>query len=632
MKWLFHLAFGQRRWGVIALAAATMVLSCTASQLEMLSLSLLTPSSVDAFELFSRDRGSDRITRADLDITWRQLDGDRRGWISRRQAAAGIASRETQSGQPLRRLRQFFDLDAHLNRLLAFFFAVGIFKAVCGFCQNYCTGLITVRLSKELCQRYFDHVQSLPLSYHRSRSVGQFVSSLTQDATLAASAVNSLLSNYWQTPFLVFTSLIYLYWLSPGLFFLVFVELPALAACILFFTRRIRNLSGQILQQREAGTGILAEFMGGIQAVKLFAREDFASRRFRQVNDELALLETRGLRYHLLLRPLVHFVCSIFFLGIVLWGIRIAHISLSDLLTYCGVLYLVYEQIKKVADENAAIQRGAAAADRLFEVLNFQPTLRDAPGAGEMAPFSRSIDFREVEFRYSSSAPAAVRELTLRIAKGQFAAIVGHTGAGKSTLIQLLARLYDVEKGSIEIDGVDIRQILQKSLRSQLAFVPQRPFLFIDTVAANIAFGHAVDQAQIEEASRRAGAHEFIQRLPMGYQTKLAEGGKNLSGGQQQRLAIARALIKQAPILILDEATSALDAVTESQIRQTLKSLRGRMTLIVIAHRLTTVEDADEIFCLDQGRLLARGDHRQLLADCQLFRQMWQAMTLAERK
>ena len=632
MKCLFHLAFGmRRRWGLIALAAVAMVLSCAASQLEMVSLSLLTPKSIDVFELFSSAKSSDRLERAHVEETWNQIDTENRGWISRRQAAATLFNKEKKEGlQPLSRLRQFLDLDEHFNRLIALFISIGIFKALCGFFQSYFTGQIYVQISKELCQRYFDHVQSMPLSFHRARSVGQFVSRISQDAASAAGAVNSLLLNYWQTPILVVSSLIYLYWLSPGLFLLVFIELPALAAFIFLFTRRIRHLSHQILKQREDGTGVLAEFLGGIQTIKLFAREEFASRRFEQVNDKLAQLETKGLRYNLLLRPLVHFVCTIFFLGVVLWGIRIAQIPLSDLLTYCGLLYLIYEQIKKIADENAAIQRGAAAADRLFEVLNVEPRLRDASGATDMKPFSNAICFRQVEFRYVKEGPPAVRDLNLRIAKGQFAAIVGETGAGKSTLVHLLARLWDVDKGSIEIDGIDICALSQKSLRAQMAFVPQHPFLFIDTIAANIAFGLSIDQSCIEDASRRAGAHEFIQQLG-GYQTRLSEGGKNLSGGQQQRLAIARALVKKAPILILDEATSALDSVTEHHIRQTLKDLRGKVTILVIAHRLTTIEDADEIFYLHQGGLLARGNHQQLLASCPQFQQMWQAMALAER-
>lgn len=630
MKLLFHLAFGcRRRWGLVSLAAVAMVLSCAASQLEMLSLSLLTPKGIDAFDLFSGEKSRDRLDRAQLEKSWNQLDTEGRGWITRRQAAANILIKEQKIGeQPLTRLRQLLDLDGHLSRLIALLVSIGIFKAICGFFQSYLTGQLYVQISKELCQRYFDHVQSMPLSFHRAQSVGQFVSRISQDAASAATAVNSLLLNYWQTPVLVVSSLVYLYWLSPGLFLLVFIELPALAAFIFLFTRRIRHMSHQILQQREDGTGVLAEFLGGIQTIKLFAREEFASRRFEKVNDQLALLETKGLRYNLLLRPLVHFVCTIFFLGVILWGTRIAQIPLSDLLTYCGLLYLIYEQIKKIAEENAAIQRGAAAADRLFEVLNVQPALRDAPGALEMAPFSSAISFRQVTFRYVKDQLPAVRNLSLSVAKGQFVAIVGETGAGKSTLVQLLARLYDVDLGSVEIDGLDIRSLSQRSLRAQMAFVPQHPFLFIDTIAANIAFGLAVDMTCIEDASRRAGADEFIQQLPQKYLTRLAEGGKNLSGGQQQRLAIARALVKKAPILILDEATSALDAVTEYHIRQTLKQLRGEITILVIAHRLTTIEDADEILYLSRGELLARGNHQQLLSSCPPFQQMWRAMTL----
>ena len=235
-----------------------------------------------------------------------------------------------------------------------------------------------------------------------------------------------------------------------------------------------------------------------------------------------------------------------------------------------------------------------------------------------------SIDFENVWFRYEERW--VLRGVSFSIKKGETVAFVGPTGSGKSSLVQLLPRLYDIEKGAIRINGRSIRDFTQKSLREAIAFVPQRPFLFLDTVAANISFGRKFSEGEIETAACKAHADEFIRLLPEGYQTPLSEAGKNLSGGQQQRLAIARALVKNAPLLILDEATSSLDALSENRIKSALADLHGKITQIIIAHRLSTIEHADKIFYLDGGEIVAEGTKEQLLQSCPSFRKMWEHM------
>jgi ABC-type multidrug transport system fused ATPase/permease subunit len=216
-----------------------------------------------------------------------------------------------------------------------------------------------------------------------------------------------------------------------------------------------------------------------------------------------------------------------------------------------------------------------------------------------------------------------LKGVSFKVKRGETVAIVGPTGSGKSTIVQLLPRLYEIQQGEICIDGKPIQTLTRRSLRDQIAFVPQKPFLFLDTVSANIAFGRSYSQEQVEAAARSAHAEEFIVRLPQGYQTELAEAGKNLSGGQQQRLAIARALVKQAPILVMDEATSSLDAVSEHQIKSAIQALRGQVTQIIIAHRLTTIEDADRIIYLEDGVKVQEGTREELLANCPAFAHMW---------
>ena len=258
----------------------------------------------------------------------------------------------------------------------------------------------------------------------------------------------------------------------------------------------------------------------------------------------------------------------------------------------------------------------------MFEVLNILPNIQDRPGAVDLKSFQNSIEFDRVWFKYKNEW--ILKDLSFTIKKGEIVAFVGATGAGKSTIVQLIPRLYEVQKGEIRIDGTPLHAMTQKSLRDQIAFVPQKPFLFFDTVAENIAFGRSFSKEDILEAAKKAYADEFIINLSHQYNTLLAEMGKSLSGGQQQRLAIARALVKKAPILIMDEATSSLDPISENRIKQAIGNLHGEITQILIAHRLSTIEHADKIIVLDQGRKIAEGTLKELLEKSPLFRKMWE--------
>ncbi|MBM3198762.1 MAG: ABC transporter ATP-binding protein, partial [Chlamydiae bacterium] len=310
--------------------------------------------------------------------------------------------------------------------------------------------------------------------------------------------------------------------------------------------------------------------------------------------------------------------------AIVLFGLYVLQMSVSQLLVFCGLLHLVYEPIKKFAEENANVQKGIVAAERMFEVLNLQPNIEDQERAIDLHSFKESIVFDRVWFRYDEEW--VLKDLSFTIQKGETVAIVGPTGSGKSTLVQLLPRLYDVEKGEIRIDGQPIQSYTQRSIREQIAFVSQKPFLFLDTIQENITVGRKISKEIVEIASKRAHAEEFIIRLPKQYDTTLIDAGQNLSGGQQQRLAIARALARNSPILILDEATSSLDAVSEDHIKNAILSLQGEVTQVIIAHRLSTIEHADKIVYIDKGEKIAEGTKEELLLSCPPFRRMWEMM------
>jgi ABC-type multidrug transport system fused ATPase/permease subunit len=257
-----------------------------------------------------------------------------------------------------------------------------------------------------------------------------------------------------------------------------------------------------------------------------------------------------------------------------------------------------------------------------------KPQIQDQDQAVDMTEFKDQIEFDHVWFKYQDDW--VIKDLSFTVKRGQIVALVGSTGAGKSTIVQLLPRLYEIQKGDIRIDGVSIKSFSQKSLREQIAFVPQKPFLFFDTVSENIRFGRSFTPEEVTDAAEQAFAHEFIDELPNKYNTVLAEMGKTLSGGQQQRLAIARALVKKAPILVMDEATSSLDSVSENKIKSAIRLLQGKVTQILIAHRLSTIEHADKIIFLEKGRKLAEGNIEELLLTCPQFRHMWESYRHSE--
>lgn len=343
----------------------------------------------------------------------------------------------------------------------------------------------------------------------------------------------------------------------------------------------------------------------------------------------MASLEEKSARYGNAARPILHVISSLFFAAVILYGLYVVQMGVAELLVFCALLYAFYDPVKKFAEEHNNIQRGIAAAERMYEVLDLIPSFKDDPNAIPLKRFEDSIEFRNVSFRYNDAW--VLRDLSFTVRKGETVAIVGPTGAGKSTIVQLIPRLYEVQEGEIFIDGKSLKAYTQRSVRENIAFVPQKPFLFFDTVKENISFGRPFSKEEVIDAARRAYAEEFIVQLPGDYNAKLAEMGKNLSGGQQQRLAIARALIKKAPILVMDEATSSLDAISEGKIKNAIAQLKGSMTQIIIAHRFSTIEHADKIIYLEKGRKVAEGTKDELLATCDNFRLMWEMMYNAEK-
>lgn len=632
MRRLFGSVLQNRKYRTYIFRAILAILLLTvASQLEMLALGVITKKGPDFFELFAPIEDgvlqkSDLVQRDAIAERWDMVAKGDPSQITKNDARTFLSQvRSTDRiQQVINLLDRVFPISNNLWNLAFLLVGVGLFKALTMFAHRYGVRLLAIRVSRDLRQKYFEHIQSLPMEFYQRYHIGTLSSRVVGDAALIAEAVSSALANYMHTPFTIVSTLGLCFLTSWQLSLIVFIGFPAIAVPIVYLSNKVRKISRQIQHNQEGFSTVLIDFLSGIQTVKMFNMEEFSLKKYADQNQNMATLERRSARYDLASRPVVHTIAMLFVSITLLWGLYVLSLSISEAFFFCGLLYLFYEPVKKFAEENSRIQRGIAAADRMFEVLDIRSDIVDQDGAVELCEFRQMIEFDHVGFRYGENW--ILKGLSFTVRKGETVAIVGPTGAGKSTIVQLIPRLYDVQEGEIRIDGRPLREYRQKSLRERIAFVPQRPFLFIDTIAANIAFGRPFSEQEIVMAAQRAHADEFISKLPHGYQTILSETGKNLSGGQQQRLAIARALAKRAPILIMDEATSSLDTVSEMFIKASIRELRGEVTQIIIAHRLSTIEDADKIIYLEAGRKVAEGTKEQLLRECEGFRKMWEAM------
>ena len=630
MKLLLKAALKSRKHlYLLFITFGTLVLLTVASSMEMFSLGVLTDRGADFFNLFGTKKSQyervERVTHEEMEERWSEIDVKGRGEITKADAALYMSKKS--KGNPLNwvmsQLQAYFHLEeGALQLLMALMVVVAVFKAMTLFASRYATQVFSIRISRDLRQHYFEYIQYLPMSFYHQYDIGTLASRVATDASQIATSINSWITNYLHMPFTLISTLGICFYLSWQLSLVVFVGAPLILLPIILLARKVKGITRQLQRNQERFTSVLIDFLAGIQTVKIFGMEEFSLEKYKQQNERMAHLETKTAKYDLLTRPILHTITTLCLASVVLTGLYVLHMSVSQLFTFCGFLYLIYEPIKKFAENNTSIQKGVVAAERLFEVLNIQSSIEDHPKASKLKTFKEAIEFDNVSFRYEEEW--VLKDVSFTVNRGETVAIVGATGAGKSTIVQLLPRLYDVQKGQIRIDGKPLVSYTQRSLRDQIAFVSQKPFLFYDTIASNIAFGRRYSDAEIALAAKKAHADEFIKQLPEKYNTMLAETGKNFSGGQQQRLAIARALVKKAPILILDEATSALDAISELRIKEAIAELHGEITQIIIAHSLSTIEHADRIIFLENGRKIAEGTKDELLVSCLPFKALWE--------
>lgn len=632
MKLLLRAAFLNRKHLLLLIITlVTTVLLTLSNYLEVLCLGVVTKKSPDFFQVFGPiENGTlskaTAVSKEDLEARWVALNASGTGIVGTKEVSRFVSNYKSSDKveQFLNAVDRRFHLTNSIPHLVVMLILISLLKAFSMFSHKYVSKLVAIRVSRDLRQAYFEHLQSLPMEFYQKYNMGSLSVRIGGDAGVIADALTATLINYFQTPFIAITTLTLCFMTSWQLSIWIFFGLPFLLTPIILISRQVKKISKQMQRNQERFGGVLIDFLAGIQTVKVFAMEDFSLKKYREHNENTARLEQKGARYDLSSRPIVHTMGTFCLAATMIYGMYGLQMTVSEILIFSGFLYQFYEPIKKFTEENNQIQRGIAAAERLYEVLALKPVIQDAPHAADFQGFTHTIAFKDVWFRYGDLW--ILKGLSFTVQKGQMVAIVGPTGAGKSTIVQLLPRLYEVQQGQILIDGKPLQDYTQKSLRESIAFVPQKPFLFMDTIGQNIAFGRDFSRDRIVRAAQRARAAEFIDALPKGYDTILSEMGKNLSGGQQQRLAIARALVKDAPILIMDEATSSLDTVSENHIKQALNELRGDVTQIIIAHRLSTIEDADKIIYVDNGEKIAEGTRDELLVTCPGFRQMWEML------
>lgn len=503
-----------------------------------------------------------------------------------------------------------------LNRVALGLLLVFLLQAVAIFAQSYLLSWTGERVVADLRRMVYTHLQKLSLGFFNEHRTGELMSRLTNDVTLVQNAVTGNVISLLQALVTLVGGLVMIVTKDWHLTLLIVLLIPVVSFIAMFFGRRVRKLSNAVQQELGESTTVLEETISNEKTVKAFTRENYEISRYNtRINRvfELAMQRTR-------LGSAFGAVMSFTAFGsivAVLWfgGVQVleGHLSPGELVSFLIYMGVVGAPFGQLAGLYTQFQQALGGAQRIFDLLDTEPSVSDLPGAQPLPPVNGLLSFENVYFDYDEKTPV-LRDLSFEAEPGQVVALVGPSGAGKTTIANLIPRFYDPKAGQITLDGYNIKQVQSASLREQIGIVPQEPVLFGVSIRDNIAYGRldATDQ-EIEEAARMANAAEFIERLPDRYATMVGERGVKLSGGQRQRIAIARAILRNPRILILDEATSSLDNESESLVQEALERLMKNRTTVVIAHRLSTIEKADKIVVIEAGQVIEEGNHDELM-------------------
>lgn len=495
-------------------------------------------------------------------------------------------------------------------------------RSVFSFLNAYSMAWVSLKVLVDIRRSLFNHFTSHSLDFFNQSRSGQLISRISNDTRMAQTALTTLSSDLVKQPISIISGVGVLLWMDWKFCLTTLLLFPICLLPMIIYGRRIRRSGREEEQTAGQMMVILQETFAGIRVIKSFAREDYETERFRESGEQQFRHSIRVRKSMEIVGPLVEIVGAAG-VAMALVYVYFRHLELDKLNALLGGIMMLYPAIKSLSNVNMLMQKCLSAVSHIFDMMKVKPTIQDAPDAVELHKVRGEIRFENVTFGYLKNR-IAVKDINLVVEPGKTYALVGVSGAGKSTLFSLIFRFYDPKIGVIRIDGHDMRQVTQKSLREQIGVVTQDTFLFHETIFKNIQYGRFdATEEEVYEAAKQAFAHDFILAQPKGYETVVGDKGCMLSGGQQQRLAIARALLKNAPILLLDEATSALDSESEEQIQSALETLSRGRTVITIAHRLSTILKADQIVVMEQGEIKEVGSHQELFEKSGVYRRLY---------
>jgi subfamily B ATP-binding cassette protein MsbA len=501
--------------------------------------------------------------------------------------------------------------------------AIMTVRSLCSYGSTYCMQWVSNKVVSDIRSQLFNKMLHNSMDFFNKARSGFLMSVITNNTRVMQMALSTVGSDVFKQPITIVGAISVLMIMDWKFTLVTLILFPTCLLPLRVYGRRARKA----VQNEQEGMAemvvTMQETFAGIRVIKSFAREAHQEKEFKRSNQMQFSQMMRIIRSLEAVGPLVETIAAIG-VGIALLYVYAANLSVGRFFGLISGIFILYDPIKTLSRIHLVMQRSIAATTSIFSLLDSQPTVQDAPDAVALKSSQGRIDFEDVTFRYANTVTDAISNLTLHMEPSKTYALVGASGAGKSTILSLILRLYDPTSGAVKIDGRDLRSVTQKSLRERIGLVTQETFLFHDTIFSNIQFGRLdATPEEVQEAARAAYAHDFIMAQPQGYQTVIGDKGCLLSGGQQQRLAIARAVLKNAPILLLDEATSSLDSESEQQIQRALAELATGRTVIAIAHRLSTVLSADQIIVMDGGRIKEIGTHAELLEKSGYYRRLY---------